>query len=456
MRILCATDFSEPARAAADLAGALAVKFGDSVKLLHVVELPPLIGEEAAAAGEASWEKAMREAAERELVRARQALADRGVAAEVAVQIGPAAELIRTEAAAKDTRLVVVGTHGRKGAAHFFLGSVAEDVARSCPCPVVVTRGVPFPEDGLDPRRRLHLMLAVDGSAGAESALGWAKTLRAKVACNVTLVQPCWPPAEAERFGLPQAWAGGRQIHPSLLPLLDRELRRWAGEFPGEGEVHCRFPASHGRLAEDLATEAEVLLPDLMVLGVTRRPFGGLSGLTTQGALHAIKIPVVCVPEGMRPPPADGIPVVATVLVGTDMSDFSNQAIAGAYSLLRGTGGNVEICFVYERGAGSESAMDLPAESPPLPSLKDEIEQRLRQLIPRDAAALGIRTAVNVVEASSAEDGLLHEAERIGADVLVVASHGKAGIKRTLIGSVADHVVRRSTRPVLVLYPRPR
>jgi universal stress protein A len=193
-----------------------------------------------------------------------------------------------------------------------------------------------------------------------------------------------------------------------------------------------------------------------VVLGVTRRPFGGLSGLTTQGALHAIKIPVVCVPEVMRPPPADGIPVVATVLVGTDMSDFSNQAIAGAYSLLRGTGGSVEICFVYERGAGSESAMDLPAESPPLPSLKVEIEQRLRQLIPRDAAGLGIRTTVNVVEASSAEDGLLHEAERIGADVLVVASHGKAGIKRTLIGSVADHVVRRSTRPVLVLYPRPR
>ncbi len=339
MRILCATDFSEPARAAADLAGALAAKLGDSVKLLHVVELPPLIGEEAAAAGEASWEKAMREAAERELGRARQALADRGVAAEFAVQIGPASEIIRTEAAAADMRLVVVGTHGRKGAAHFFLGSVAEDVARSCPCPVVVTRGVPFPEDGLDPRRRLHLMLAVDGSPGAEAALGWAKALRMKLPCNVTLVQPCWPPAEAQRFGLDQAWAGGRQIHPSLLPLLDRELRRWAGEFPGEGDVRCRFPASHGRIAEDLATEAELLLPDLVVMGASKRPLGGLSGLTTQGALHAIKIPVVCVPETMRPPPVDGIPVVATVLVGTDMSDFSNQAIAGAYSLLRGTGG---------------------------------------------------------------------------------------------------------------------
>jgi nucleotide-binding universal stress UspA family protein len=220
--------------------------------------------------------------------------------------------------------------------------------------------------------------------------------------------------------------------------------------------LHCRFPTSHGRLADDLAIEAEVLLPDLVVMGVGKRTLGRLTGLTPQAALHAIKIPVVCVPESLRPPPVDGIPVVQTVMVGTDMSDFSNQAIPGAYSLLRGTGGRVEICFVYERGVGTESAMDLPAESPPLPSLKDEIEIKLRQLIPREAASLGIESAVRVVEASSADEGLVHEAERIGADVLVIASHGTTGIKRALLGSVADKIVRHSTRPVLVLYPRPR
>jgi nucleotide-binding universal stress UspA family protein len=91
-----------------------------------------------------------------------------------------------------------------------------------------------------------------------------------------------------------------------------------------------------------------------------------------------------------------------------------------------------------------------------LPSLKDEIEMKLRQLVPREAAALGIESAVRVVEASSADEGLVHEAERIGADVLVIASHGTTGIKRALLGSVADKIVRHSTRPVLVLYPRPR
>jgi nucleotide-binding universal stress UspA family protein len=454
MRIVCATDFSEPARAAMELAASLASKLGDAVKLLHVVELPPLLGQDVPPA-EASWEQAMREAAEQEMTRARATLEAKGLAVETEVGLGPAADLIRAASAAPDVRLVVLGTHGRKGAAHFFLGSVAEDVARGARCPVVATRGFTFPEDGLTRSRRLHLMLALDGSPASEAALGWAKDLRASMPCDLTLVQSCWPPAEAERFGLSQAWAG-RQPHPALIPLLDRELRRWAGVIPGEGELNCRFPASHGRVAEDLATEAEVMLPDFVVIGVPRRTFGAGATLTPPAVLHAVKIPVVCVPEALRPPPQGGIPVVATVLVGTDMSDFSNQAIAGAYALLRGTGGTVEICYVYERGAGSESAMDLPAESPPLPSLKVEIENRLQQLVPAEARALGIETTVAVVEASSAEEGLLHEAERVGADVLVIASHGGGGLKRALLGSVADHIVRKSTRPVLVLYPRPR
>jgi nucleotide-binding universal stress UspA family protein len=454
MRIVCATDFSEPARAAVQLAAALATRLGDGLKLLHVVELPPLLGDEVPP-GEASWEKAMREAAEREMERVTAVLRAAGVTVASEVAVGQAADLVRAASAAPDVRLVVMGTHGRKGAAHFFLGSVAEDVARGASCPVVATRGLPFPESGLEPGRRLHVMVAVDGSPASEAALGWAKGVRAVIPCDLTLVQPCWPPAEAERFGLETAWSG-RQVHPGLLPLLDRELRRWAGLIPGEGEVHCRFPASHGRVADDIATEAELLQPDLVAIGVPRRVFGSGASLTPPAALHAVKIPLVCVPESLRPPPQGGIPVVATVLVGTDMSDFSNQAIAGAYALLRGTGGTVQICYVYERGAGSESAMDLPAESPPMPSLKAEIESRLGQLVPAESRSLGIESRVAVVEAASPEEGLLHEAERIGADVLVIASHGRHGLKRTLLGSVADHIVRRSTRPVLVLYPRPR
>ena len=454
MRIVCATDFSEPARAALDLAAAFAAKLGDRIDLVHVLELPPVFGDDMPE-GDTTLEGALRDAALRELERARASLVAKGVAAEASLRVGPASDHIRAATEGGDVRMVVIGTHGRKGAAHFFLGSVAEDVVRGATCPVVVTRGVGHPPEAGTAERRLHLMIAADGSPAAEAALGWARTIRATLPCDLTLVQPCWPPAEAERFGLERAWAG-RQAHPSLLPLLDRELRRWAGIVPGEGEIRCRFPVSHGRVAEDIATEADLLQPDLVLVGVSKRRFGAGASMTATAALSTIRSPVACVPESLRPPAEGVIPIIATVMVGTDLTDFANQAIPAAYSLVRGGGGTVEICFVYERGAGTESAMDLPAEAPPVPSLKEEIERRLRQLVPAEAAAFGIESAVAVVEASSVEEGLLHEAERIGADILVIASHGRTGLKRTLLGTAAEKIVAHGSRPVLVLYPRPR
>jgi nucleotide-binding universal stress UspA family protein len=50
----------------------------------------------------------------------------------------------------------------------------------------------------------------------------------------------------------------------------------------------------------------------------------------------------------------------------------------------------------------------------------------------------------------------IHEtAERLGADVICLASHGRSGIARAALGSVAEEVMRNSRRPVLVVRPLP-
>lgn len=57
------------------------------------------------------------------------------------VRVGSAAEEIAAAAAAAKADLVVIGTHGRGGLAHLLLGSVAEKVVRTAPCPVLTVRG---------------------------------------------------------------------------------------------------------------------------------------------------------------------------------------------------------------------------------------------------------------------------------------------------------------------------
>jgi len=63
MRIICATDFSPAARAAATMAAQLAAKLGDTVLLVHVIDPVSMVGLEVTAAA-VSWETALREAAE--------------------------------------------------------------------------------------------------------------------------------------------------------------------------------------------------------------------------------------------------------------------------------------------------------------------------------------------------------------------------------------------------------
>jgi nucleotide-binding universal stress UspA family protein len=68
------------------------------------------------------------------------------------VRIGHAAPVIREVAEAAPCDLIVMGTHGRTGVAHLFLGSVAEKVVRAAPCPVLTIRGdAPSREHVLEP-----------------------------------------------------------------------------------------------------------------------------------------------------------------------------------------------------------------------------------------------------------------------------------------------------------------
>lgn len=69
------------------------------------------------------------------------------------------------------------------------------------------------------------------------------------------------------------------------------------------------------------------------------------------------------------------------------------------------------------------------------------------------AARLGLTGAEAQVVPGPAGDGLVALAEQVGATALVIGSRGRSGIKRALLGSVSDHVVRHAPCPVIVTNP---
>jgi nucleotide-binding universal stress UspA family protein len=139
-RILVPHDFSPTADNALTFAIDLAARIGAGVTVMHAYEYPMLTYPEGPALTAdliLEIEKAARSALEGVVSRARRP----GVAMDSSLRQGPPwAEIL---ASAKDGHadLIVIGTHGRRGLSRALLGSVAEKVVRTAPCPVLTLRG---------------------------------------------------------------------------------------------------------------------------------------------------------------------------------------------------------------------------------------------------------------------------------------------------------------------------
>jgi nucleotide-binding universal stress UspA family protein len=137
-KILVAVDFGEAAAAAVRVAGELARKFDAELTAVHTesFEAPPYFTREQITAIE-KQRRAARKEAQRYVQRFSEPLAQRPVTAVVS-EIAPAEGILD---AARGHDLIVMGTHGRRGPARWWAGSVAERVVREAEVPVLVVRG---------------------------------------------------------------------------------------------------------------------------------------------------------------------------------------------------------------------------------------------------------------------------------------------------------------------------
>ena len=140
--ILVPTDFSPPSDAALSHAKELAARFDARLSLLHVVTNPQAAGvwtpDVYVPASPETQERFLREARAR-LENAMTADERARFKVTIEADIGAVVEKIQDFVRAQHVDLIVMGTHGRKGLAHLFLGSVAERVLRSASCPVLTT-----------------------------------------------------------------------------------------------------------------------------------------------------------------------------------------------------------------------------------------------------------------------------------------------------------------------------
>jgi len=190
---------------------------------------------------------------------------------------------------------------------------------------------------------------------------------------------------------------------------------------------------------------------DLIVMGTHART--GLArtflGSTTEGVLRAAEVPVITT----RTTTAAEVKPFATLLVAVDDSDASDAAMAVAASLAQSLGSHIVVAHAADTTRLYDNAATYGFS--PLP-LEGDIERESAGIVAHALAHAAIPTTsvdVALVDGHPAT-AILAAADERHATAIVMGSHGRRGIRRFFLGSVAESVVRHSPLPVLVVRRR--
>jgi nucleotide-binding universal stress UspA family protein len=330
-----------------------------------------------------------------------------------------AAEVLFAAAAAHRAELLVVaaGPHP---------DDVVKHVAHRASVPLLVVRDPePFVRWGSE--RPLRAVFGWDDTATTAAALEPLVALRQHGPVDVEVVHVYFPDDTGRRYGIRVR----SMVEPTseIEALLGRDIAHQLGEVPGAGAVKITPALGLGHIGEHLLEHATTA--DLITVGTHHR--GGLRRLSSvaERVLDDAHAAVLLVP--LR---ADAHTLAApdfqVAVVATDGSAFANRAIPYAYRLV--PDGEVHLVRVVENDARVDDAA---------------LKANLMALRPDSST----RTVAHVVHDRDPAHAIAVTAEQLGADVVCIASHARAGIARVLIGSVVDRLLHVCRRPVLVLHP---
>jgi nucleotide-binding universal stress UspA family protein len=294
-----------------------------------------------------------------------------------------------------------------------------------------------------------RILVPLDGSRLAESVLPAAFSLAQHLHARLTLLHVM------ERAA-PMTVHGER--HLTEASEAEAYLTEVASQRPVQVHIdHHVHPNKEGDVAKSIIDHAADLGADLVTLSTHGR--GGarrvLFGSVAQLVLHGGTRPVLLIrPDAVAPHPV--VPwEVGRILVPLDGSAPSEDALPISVAVGGAYGAEVHLVrIVPTLGTipGERASAARLAPTAAVASLEIEQEDARKAL---EAVATRIREsgtrALAVVGRGDPAQGVLEEALRLRADLVVMATHGRTGLDAVLSGSVASRIAAKFPRPLLLV-----
>jgi len=288
------------------------------------------------------------------------------------------------------------------------------------------------------------ILVPLDGSPFAEQALPWALSIARRAGACLDLVRghvlyafkdpayswgPYDPAMDAE---------AARQEH-LYLEGAARRLSA-AALVPISAAVVASVP---GLEAEGILGRARAAGADLIVMSTHGRgPLSRLAlGSVADQVVRRAFLPVLLVRPREPAPGPFAEPAAESVLIPLDGSALAERALEPAADLAGLLGARCDLVRVVAPGGGPEQA----AEEGEARSYLGRVAGRLGQR--------GLEAQTRVLAARQPAEAILLAARAWGSGLIALATHGRGGIRRALLGSVADQVLRAAPCPLLVYRP---
>ncbi len=137
------------------------------------------------------------------------------------------------------------------------------------------------------------------------------------------------------------------------------------------------------------------------------------------------------------------------ILIATDFSPAAEHAVDYGVELALTLGARVHVVHAYDLPIPTVHPYQVAVPDPFIRACWRQAHERLDETVAR-VREQGVEADSKLSEVPAAE-AIAHEAEASGCDLVVMGTRGNRGLKRMLLGSVAEHTVRLAKCPVLTL-----
>ena len=300
------------------------------------------------------------------------------------------------------------------------------------------------------------LLVPLDGSEFSERTLPLARGLASATGATLHLAHVHVPHP-------PDHFLSNTQFHYEGLDLDEYDARHRQKEQEYLDEVVGRLKGGgaaidgvllEGRVCDEITEYADNVAADMILItthghtGVSRMWLGSVADTL----VRCTHLPLLVVHPGPKSNVPDEVLSFDHVLVTLDGSPLSEQILGPALELAKASGARMTLAHVVSSAAvlGARVLPVLPGD------LYDAGERAVAYLegIAEGLREAGVEVAVHVAEHEAPATAIAGMAKGLDADVVALATHGYGGVKRALLGSVADKVLRVSPLPLLLQRPK--